>query len=67
MVDNKEFADPSNIVESWWFDNESQNTDPENDLGGSKNATANKKGECKLKKDKETIKQFTNFNKILFW
>ena len=61
-----ESANPLNIVESW-FDNDNQNTDPENDLGGSKNATADKKGECKPKKNKETIEQFTNFNKILYW
>ena len=66
LVGSRESADPLNIVESW-FDNDNQNTDPENDLGGSKNATADKKGECKPKKNKETIKQFTNFNKILYW
>ena len=66
LVGSRESADPLNIVESW-FDNDNQNTDPENDLGGSKNATADKKGECKRKKNKETIEQFTNFNKILYW
>ena len=63
MVATKESADPSNIAESLWFDNDNQNTYPENDLGGRKNATADKRGECKPTKDKETIKQFTNLTK----
>ena len=29
------------------FYNDNQNTDPKNNLGGSKNATADKKGDCK--------------------
>ena len=59
-------ADPLNIVELW-LDNDIQNTDAENDLRGTKNAPADKKGEYKPKKNKETIEQFTNFNKILYW
>ena len=46
---------------------DNQNTDPKNELGGGKNATADKKGECKPKKTKETIKQFIDFSKILHW
>ena len=65
LVGSRESADPSSIVQSC-FDNGNQNTDPENNLGGSKNVTADKKGECKPKKDKETIEQFTNSNKILY-
>ena len=42
LVASRESADPSNIVEPL-FSNDNQNTDPENDLGGSKNATAEKK------------------------
>ena len=56
LVASRESADPSNIVEPPFY-NDNQNTDPENDLGGSKNATAEKKCECKPKKNKETIEQ----------
>ena len=55
LVASRESADPSNIVEPPFY-NDNQNTDPKNDLGGSKNATADKKGECKPKKSKEAIK-----------
>ena len=48
---SKESADPLDIVESWWFDNDNQNTDPKNDLGGSKDATADEKGERKWKEN----------------
>ena len=54
LVASRESADPSNIVEPPFY-NDNQNTDPENDLGGSENATAEKKCECKPKKNKETI------------
>ena len=56
LVASRESADPSNIVESPFYNN-NQNTDLKNDLGGSKNATAEKKCECKPKKNKETIEQ----------
>ena len=59
LVGSRESGEPLNIVESWF--------DPENDLGGSKNATADKKVGCKSKKNKETIEQFTYFNKIFYW
>ena len=39
----------------YYYYNDNQNTDPENDLGGCKNATAEKKCEYKPKKSKETI------------
>ena len=58
LVGSRESAEPLNIVESRF--------DPKNDLGGSKNATADKKAECKPNKNKETIEKFTNFNKILY-
>ena len=51
-----ESPDRSNIVEPQFYNN-NQNTDPENYLGGSKNATANKKCECKPKKNEEIIEQ----------
>ena len=51
LVGSKESAAPLNIVESGWFDNDNQNTDHGNDLGGSKNATADKKGKCKPNKN----------------
>ena len=51
-----ETADPSNIVEPSFY-NDNQNNDPENDLGGSKNAAAEKKCKCKPKKNEETIQQ----------
>ena len=63
LIATKESAGPSNIAESLWFDNDNQNTYPENGLGGSKNATADKRGECKPTKNIETIKQFTNLTK----
>ena len=66
FVGSGESAEPLNIVESW-FESGSQNTDPKNDLEGSKNATADQKGECKPEKNKEAIEQFTNFNEILYW
>ena len=56
LVASRESADPSNIVKPPFY-NDNQNTDPENNLGGSKNATAEKKCECKPKKNKETIEQ----------
>ena len=56
LIESRESADPSNIVEPW-VDNDNQDTDPENYLGGSKNATADNKNECKPKKNKWTIKQ----------
>ena len=56
LVGSRHSAEPLNIVESS-FNNDSQNADPKNDLGGSKHATADKKGECKPEKDKETIEQ----------
>ena len=56
LVASRESADPSNIVEPPFY-NDNQNTDPENDLGGSKNATAEKKCECKPKENKETIER----------
>ena len=51
LVVSKESADPLDIVESWWFDNDNQNTDLKNDLGGSKDATADEKGERKRKEN----------------
>ena len=51
LVATKESEDPSNIAESLWFDNDNQNTYPENGLRGSKNATADKRGECKPTKN----------------
>ena len=62
LVGSRESADPLNIVESL-FDNDNQNTDPANNLGVTKNTTADKEGECKPKKNKEIIE---NFNKILY-
>ena len=56
LVASRESADPSNIVEPPFY-NDNQNTDPENNLGGSKNATAEKKCECTPKKNKETTEQ----------
>ena len=56
LVANRESTDPSNIAEPPFY-NDNQNTDLENDLGGSKNKTAEKKCECKPKKNKETIEQ----------
>ena len=56
LVESRESAGPLNIVESC-FDNGNQNTDLQNDLEGSKNATADEKGECQLKKNKEAIEQ----------
>ena len=56
LVASSESADPSNIADPPFY-NANQNTDPENDLGDSKNATAEKKYECKPKKNKETIEQ----------
>ena len=56
LVTSRESADPSNIVEPPFY-NDDQNIDPENDLGGSKNETGEKKSECKPKKNKETIEQ----------
>ena len=50
LVASRESADSSNIVEPPFY-NDNQNTDPENSLGGSKNETAEKKGECKPKKN----------------
>ena len=44
LAGSREYTDHLNIAESW-FDNDNQNTDLENDLGGSKNATVSKKGE----------------------
>ena len=37
-----ESADRSNIIDPSFY-NDNQNSDPENELGGSKNATADKK------------------------
>ena len=48
LAGSREYTHHLNIAESW-FDNDNQNTDLENDLGGSKNATVSKKGECKPK------------------
>ena len=56
LVASRESADPSNIVEPSFY-NDNQNNDPENDLGGSKNAAAEKKCKCKPKKNEETIQQ----------
>ena len=56
LVESRESAGPLNIVESC-FDNGNQNADLQNDLEGSKNATADEKGECQLKKNKEAIEQ----------
>ena len=58
MVGSRESADPLNIVESL-FGNDN---DPTNNLGVTKNTTADKEGECKPKKNKEIIE---NFNKTL--
>ena len=49
-------ADPPNIVEPS-FNKDNQNTDPKNYLQECKNATVDKKGECKPKKNKETMEQ----------
>ena len=49
LVESRESTDPSNIVEPSFY-NGNQNTDPENNLGGSKDATVDKKCECKSKK-----------------
>ena len=49
LVASRESADLSNIVESPFY-NDNQNTDLENYLGGTKNATAERKCECKPKK-----------------
>ena len=48
LVAHRESADPSNIVEPSFY-NENQNTEPENNLGNSKNVTTDKNGECKPK------------------
>ena len=56
MVASRESADHSNIVEPSFY-NDNQITDPENDLRGSRNATANKKAGCKPYKNKEAIEQ----------
>ena len=56
LVASRESADHSNIVEPSFY-NDTQITDPENDLRGSRNATANKKAGCKPKKNKEAIEQ----------
>ena len=71
LAERRESADPSNNAEPW-FDNDSQNTDPENYLAGSKNATADKKGKCKpeckpKRKKRNHWTEFTNFNKIVYW
>ena len=66
LVGSRGSTDPLNTVVSW-FDNDNQNTDPENDLGGSKCANADEKGEYKSKTNKETIEHFINFYKILYW
>ena len=47
LVASRESTDPSNIVEPSFY-NGNQNTDP--NLGGSKDATVDKKCECKSKK-----------------
>ena len=54
------------------INNDSQNTDPENYLAGSKNATADNKGKCKpeckpKRKKRNHWTEFTNFNKIVYW
>ena len=56
LVTSRKPADTSNIVEQPFY-NDNQNTDAENDLGGSKNATAEEKCECKPKENKETIER----------
>ena len=48
LVASRESAGLSNIVESPFY-NDNQNNDLENYLGGTKNATAERKCECKLK------------------
>ena len=65
LVGSRKSADPLNIVESL-FDNDNQNTDTANNLGVTENTKAYKEGECKPKKNKEIIEQFTNVNKILY-
>lgn len=49
LVGSWESADLSNVVEPSFY-NDNKNNDPENDLEGSKNAIADKKGERKPKK-----------------
>ena len=56
MIANRESADPSNIVEPS-FSNENQNNEPENNLGNSKNVTKDKNGECKPKEIKKSLKR----------
>ena len=53
LVASRESADPLNIVEPPFY-NDNQNTYLENDLGGSKNGTTERKCECKPKKNKKT-------------
>ena len=56
FLNTRESADPSNIVEPS-FSNENQNTEPENNLGNSKNVTTDKNGECKQKEIKKSLKR----------
>ena len=64
LVASRESADPLNIVEPPFY-NDNQNTYLENDLGGSKNGTTERKCECKPKKNRKTHwTEFTNFNKM---
>ena len=62
FVSSRESAVPSNYVELTFY-NGNQILIPKNDLERSKNATADKKDECKPKKNKEIIESLPTLTK----
>ena len=54
LVASRESTDPSNIADLPFY-KDNQNTDPEDDLGGRNNVTADSKDKCTSRKIKKQL------------